>query len=303
MNDKTFVIAGTTGNTGRLVTEQLLAQGHTVRAISRSADKLQQITGVEAHIGQLDDADFLTGVLNGADGFYTLLPYNYGAPDLFANQMAMIHANEKAIRASGVNRVVALSSYGTHIPSEGGVLDGLREFEQMLSQTEAQVTVLRAGFFFQNFLGMVGTVHQHGILAGYPIRADIPMPMVDTADIAQVAVEELLRAEAESFNSREVAGPALHTLQEAASILGSAIGKPDLTWVQFPYEDAKAAMQGYGFSESVAQGFIDFAKRANDLSIWGQVVLTDHNRTTTSLENFASQFVNAYESTGEMQNV
>jgi len=303
MSGKTFVIAGATGNTGSIITEHLVAQGHTVRAISRSADKIQQTSHLEVHVGQLDDADFLTQVLDGADAFYTLLPYNYGATNLFEDQMAMIRANEKAIRASGITRVVALSSYGTHILSDGGVLDGLREFEQVLSQTDAHVTVLRAGFFFQNFLGMVGTVHEHGILAGYPIRADIPMPLVDTADIAEVAVEELLRTNAEAFNRREVAGSALLTLQDTASILGRAIGKPDLTWVQFPYDDAKNAMQGYGFSESVSQAFIDFAKRANDLSIWGQVVLTDDNRTSTSLEDFTNQFIKAYKAMGEMQNV
>lgn len=303
MSSKVFVIAGATGNTGSIVARHLLEQGHTVRAISRNAEKLSSLSGVEAYIGQLDDAEFLTQALTGADGFFTLLPYNYGAPDLLADQRAMIRANVEAIQASGVKRVVALSSYGAHIPQNGGVLDGLREFEQALAGTDAQVTAIRAGFFFQNFLGMVSTVHQHGILAGYPIRADIALPMVDTADIAGFAVEELLRTDTVDFDIREVAGPRTLTLQEAATVLGNAIGKPELTWVQFPYDDAKAAMQGYGFSESVAQGFIDFAKRANDLSIWGDVTITDDNRTTTTLEDFSTQFAAAYHATGETQNV
>ncbi|MEM6281030.1 MAG: NAD(P)H-binding protein [Chloroflexota bacterium] len=299
MSGKTFVIAGATGNTGSVISKQLLEQGHTVRAIGRSMDKLQELPGVEPHAGQLDDADFLKTVLAGADAFYTLLPYNYGVPDLFADQMAMIDANVKAIQASGMRRVVALSSYGAHIPADGGVLDGLREFEQALAKTDAQVTVIRAGFFFQNFLGMVGTVHQHGILAGYPVHADITMPMVDTADVAGVAVEELLRTDSDAFNIREAAGTRLYTLHEAASILGQSIGKPDLAWVQFPYDDASAAMQSYGFSASVAEGFIDFARRANDLSIWGDVVITDDNRTGTPLEDFTDQFANVYKITGE----
>lgn len=59
----------------------------------------------------------------------------------------------------------------------------------------------------------------------------------------------------------------------ATKILGKAIGKEDLAYVQFPYEDAEKAMQGMGISPGVVSAFIEMYKGFNDGHIKGDSII------------------------------
>jgi len=78
-----FVIAGASGNTGRVVAETLLAQGKKVRVVVREDSKgaALRAQGAEVAIASLDDQRALEGALAGADGFYALLPEDLSASD------------------------------------------------------------------------------------------------------------------------------------------------------------------------------------------------------------------------------
>jgi hypothetical protein len=118
--------------------------------------------------------------------------------------------------------------------------------------------------------------------------------MVSTVDVGELAAELLLRHEKNGFTIAEAAGAESLTLSDVASVLGGAIGQSDLKWVQFPYDGARASMIEYGFSNSVADAFVQFAKRANDGSIWGMFERTAANTTPGTLQSFAPQFAAAY---------
>ena len=53
-----YAIVGATGNTGRVVTEHLLAKGRQVRAIGRSSERLHPLEalGATSFLGSLEDA-------------------------------------------------------------------------------------------------------------------------------------------------------------------------------------------------------------------------------------------------------
>src|SRR5579863_3128882 len=72
----TFVVAGATGHVGSLIARELLAKGHKVRAIVRSADKARDLAsqGAELLTGELSDEAFLTRALRGADAAFLLVP-------------------------------------------------------------------------------------------------------------------------------------------------------------------------------------------------------------------------------------
>ena len=63
-----YVIMGATGNTGNIVARTLLGQSQKVRAIGRSADRLQTLTaeGAEAFVCDVTDAAALTKAFSGA---------------------------------------------------------------------------------------------------------------------------------------------------------------------------------------------------------------------------------------------
>ena len=83
-------------------------------------------------------------------------------------------------------------------------------------------------------------------------------------------------------------------MRQVASIVGKVIGKPDLQYVQFSYEDAEKGMLESGISPSVAQSFVEMNRAMND----GKLVPYQEGAaeiTSTSFQEFASTvFVNAF---------
>src|SRR5690348_15641540 len=71
-----FVIAGASGKTGKVVAETLLSEGKRVRVVTRDAARvaLLKARGAEIAVASLDDERALERELEGAAGFYTLLP-------------------------------------------------------------------------------------------------------------------------------------------------------------------------------------------------------------------------------------
>src|SRR5262249_38732628 len=129
--DKMITVMGATGHTGRKITEALLKAGDQVRALGRSEQKLAALkrAGAEVLSGDILDTKFLTEAFRGADGVYTLLPTDRRAPDYRAAQDREGEAIVKAIRDSGVQYVVALSSVGADRDSGAGLIAGLHAQE------------------------------------------------------------------------------------------------------------------------------------------------------------------------------
>src|SRR3954462_4059904 len=64
----TILVVGATGSIGSLVVEEAIRQGHTVRALVRSASKARQLPrGAEAVIGDLTSPDTLSVTVDGID--------------------------------------------------------------------------------------------------------------------------------------------------------------------------------------------------------------------------------------------
>jgi hypothetical protein len=76
-------------------------------------------------------------------------------------------------------------------------------------------------------------------------------------------------------------------------VLGKAIGKPDLNYVQFSYDEAKKAMQQWGISESVAQAFVGLTEGIN-IGRFDTEKRNTESTTATTLEDFAKTFAFVY---------
>lgn len=295
-----YVITGASGNTGFRIAEALLSAGKSVTVVGRHADKLAPLVakGATAAIGDLEDVAFLSRTLAGAKALYALIPPNFASPDFRAYQHRVADAFAEAIQDTGLKHVVVLSSIGAHLPEGNGVVQGLYYFEQKLSQIEGlNALYLRAGFFMENFLGSVGLVNVLNGLAGFPMKADLPMAMVHTQDIAAKATEKLLALDFTGKSVLDVAGPRDYTFTEAASIIGDAIGKPGLPWISFPYEQAHQAMMGNGLTKDLADLYIEFCQSANEGKLGGALQRNEANSTPTTLETFAHTFAAVYQST------
>ena len=65
--------------------------------------------------------------------------------------------------------------------------------------------------------------------------------MIAAKDVGEKAAELLTEEPFRQPRVRELLGPRDYTMAEMTRILGSAIGKPDLRYGQFSYDDARAA--------------------------------------------------------------
>ena len=253
-----FVVTGSLGNISKPLAEKLVAAGHSVTVVSSKADKVAQIEalGAKAAIGSVDDVAFLTQTFTGADAVYTMVPPNFGAGD-WKKYIAGIGENyAEAIHTSGVKNVVNLSSMGAHMPERCGPVSGLFFVEKSLNALEGvNVKHLRPGFFYPNFLANVGMVKHMGIIGGN-YGEGATLVIVHPEDIAEVAAEELLSLSFKGKSVRYIASDE-KTTNEVAAILGKAIGKPELPWVNFKDEETFGGMVQAGLPEEIAKNYAE----------------------------------------------
>jgi uncharacterized protein YbjT (DUF2867 family) len=292
----TIAVMGASGNIGSRLTEHLLAGGHTVRAIGRSAEKLAgaRARGAEVLSGDAADTAFLTRAFTGADGAFTMVPPNPVSPDALGDMDRIGTSIAEAIAASGVGHVVALSSIGADVPKGTGPIAGLHAQEARLNRlSRTSVLVLRPGYFFENFLHSLDLIRHQGINGG-GAAGSTTVPMIATQDIAAFAARALAARDWSGFQVRELLGPRDLSFDEATRIVGAKIGKPDLAYVQFPYADYSAALQQAGLSKSVADLYAEMEKAFDDGIVRSVEGRTDRNTTPTTLEQFADVIAQAY---------
>lgn len=291
-----IVVIGATGNIGRKVAERLLAEGEKVRAVARGKDRLAALAaqGAETSVGSVEDPIFLAKAFAGADAVLAMIPTNLQAEDVGGYQDRAGEAIARALRDSGAKHVVEISSMGAHTDQGTGIVAGLARQERRLDALPGvHVLHLRPGYFMENLLGFAPMVKGMGIL-GTPIKPDARIHFIATQDIAKVAAERLRKRDFTGKQVQELIGPRDVAMQEVASILGKAIGRPDLPYVQFPYDQARQAMVGMGLSPSVADSFVVLNRAFNENDLFRAKTRDAKNTTPTTLEEFAPVFAEAY---------
>lgn len=287
---RVIAVTGATGQIGRVLTEELLARGHAVRAIGRDAEKLARLEkeGAETVSADFTDGRALARAFAGVDAVFSLVPPSYGAEDFGAYQDRAGTAIAGAIRVSGVKHVLSLSSIGAHLAEGNGPIRGLHRHERRLDELEgASVLHLRPGYFMQNFLWSIPLLQAKEILSG-SIRPDVPLPLISTNDIGRKAAELLDRLDFPRRAVLEIAGPSSVTLSEAARIVGEALGRA-VSYVPVSYEEETQALLNAGMKPSISTLLVEMSRGYNEGRIAPTQELTRDHRTPTSFSIFAKE--------------
>jgi uncharacterized protein YbjT (DUF2867 family) len=282
-------VTGATGHVGSGLVRALRTRGVPVRAVGRSAERLAGLveTGAEAAVGSIEDAAFLVKTFEGAAAVFAMIPPHYGAPDNRAYQRSIVESLARAVEKAGVKRAVTLSSVGADLASGNGPIAGLHILEKRLEQVSGlHVVHLRPAYFMENELSSIGLIKSAGI-TGSPLKADAAFPMIATRDIAAVAADLLATPTFEGHSFRELLGPREYTPRESARILGEAIGKPELPYVEFSFEDTRRALVGAGLSPSLADDFLEMYAGFNGGRVRALQGRSAATTTPTTLEEFA----------------
>ncbi|HKV39960.1 MAG TPA: NAD(P)H-binding protein [Blastocatellia bacterium] len=306
-----IVVTGATGNSGSVVARALLTKERRVRVIGRSAARLEPLVeeGAEAFVCNLTDAERLGAAFAGANAVYVMEPPNVTSNDYRAYQDRIADTAAGAIEMAGVKYAVSLSSVGADKPDGTGPVVGQYYLEQRLNRIPGLNTLhLRAGYLMENTLIQAGVIPALGVVAG-PLSPELKIPMVAARDAGAAAADALLRLDFNGHETRELLGERDITMAEAASIIGSAIGRPDLAYLQIPDDQLRPALVQAGISENVADLILEMAGAMNSGRYAALEERSPWNTTPTSFETFVAQeFVRRYhgiaarESTGKPAN-
>jgi len=277
--------------------QELLKAGHEVVAIGRDAGRLAQLqaAGAKLAIGDLADSAFLTETLEGADGFFALVPPNMIVEDFPAYQREIADSLVSATVASGVKNVLLLSSIGAHLGTGAGVVDGLGYAEQEFAKHAGlNVLALRAGYFMENLFNSIGLIKQFGILTGSLLAPDYKFSVVATHDLGIVSAKRLAALDFSGFSATYAAGPAELSMTEIAGILGKVFGIEHLPYVPATEEQFAQGMLSYGLKQTIVDGYLQLFKAMNDGSFNSDYVRKDEFATPTTLEVFTTQALLPY---------
>jgi uncharacterized protein YbjT (DUF2867 family) len=220
-----YVVGGVTGHTGSLIARALLERGESVRAIVRNREQIYnwKDLGAEVVVVDFNDALLLSSVLQGAKGAYLLTPQSVYDSNPLGKWSRQNQSIVSAVKKARLKNTVFLSSMGAHRDKHTGLVQALHDAEQKFKNAEVMVTVLRAAYFYENWIPTLDAVHEKSALPTFldPKRS---IPMVSVKDVAAVAVDLLLNP-SDSSRVVELAGPKDYSAQDIINILEQILGK------------------------------------------------------------------------------
>lgn len=278
-----IVITGSLGNISKPLAIELIAKGHSVSVISSKADKQKDIEslGAKALIGSVEDINFLTTAFAGADAVYCMIPFNFMEEDQTAYFKNIETNYVQAIKQNKIEKVIFLTGWAADT-----------EDSYLLNQlSDRTVIELRPGSFYTNFYNDIQTIKENGaLLAGY--GGNDKIAFVSPNDIADVVFEELTTP-FQGKKARYVASEEL-TCDEAAAILGEAIGKPDLKWIALPEEQLLNGLIQSGFPQQLAHQFVRMQMKTHRGETFENYLKNRPVLGKTKLRDFAKEFAKAY---------
>ena len=293
VSNEMYVILGASGNTGSTVANFLLSKGKKVRVVGRDSGRLQRFVdkGAEAFTADMSDAAALTKAFSGARAAYLLLPPAKSRED----QERESDAIANAVKESDLPYAMYLSSYGAQVPEGTGPVAGLHSSEQKLNAISGlNVLHLRAAYFMENNLAAIGMIHRLGLF-GNALLPDVKFPMVATRDVGNYAAQRLLDLDFSGKQTRELLGERDLSMTETTAVIARGIGKPDLRYEQFPYDQVQEVLTQLGVPPKGAAMYIEMYKAINAGVLVPVESRSRENTTPTSIEQFVQDvFAAAY---------
>jgi NAD(P)H dehydrogenase (quinone) len=239
----TIAITGATGHLGRLAIAALKAKGAQPIALARNPEKAADL-GVETRAFDYTTAD--PAALKGVDTL--VLISSNDLTDRVGQHRAVI----AAAKAAGVGRIVYTSLLQgaanpmilsqAHGPTEAALIDsGIAH------------TILRNGWYTENYTGSLGAVLEHGAMIG--AAGDGRVSSAARKDYAEAIAVVTLDA-AHTGKTYELAGDTAHTGADFAAAVAKAAGKP-VAYVNLPQADYAKALEGFGLPPVLAEALAD----------------------------------------------
>ncbi|GAC1414958.1 MAG: NmrA family NAD(P)-binding protein [Candidatus Velthaea sp.] len=213
-----ILVTGSTGRIGRDVVFGLVLKDIQLRVMlyGGAGNEWLHWSNVETVMGDYAKPETLDAAL---DGIETAFLISGPSP----RQVELQNGFVDACVRHGIKHVVKVSAYGADANSACRFLRWHAATETHLSASGMRVTNLRPTLFFANILDQRAAIAGGTALAG-SLNPATRISMVDTRDVADVAVKKLLESSGESENI-DITGPAAVTQPEVAAALSRVLGR------------------------------------------------------------------------------
>ncbi len=281
-----IVITTPTGQIGSQVLSQLIGGDEPIRVIARDPSKLAPDVTARAEViaGSHGDAEVITRALAGASSLFWNVPPGFDVDSVYDRYVEFTRPAAAAIRASGVERVVAVSALGRGYPHDAGLVSASIAMTGLLESTGAATRALANPGFMDNLLRDVSGLRDRGMFFG-TIAPDRKLPFVATADIAAVGAALLADHSWGGHADVPVLGPEDLTFDEVAAILSEALGR-EVRYQQVSLEDLRGQMLGRGASPAFTDAMVAMMA-AKDDGLDNLVARTPETTTPTTLREWA----------------
>jgi NAD(P)H dehydrogenase (quinone) len=244
-----IVVTGATGHLGRLIVEALLRNGtpaSEIVAAGRNVDKLADLEARGVRVARIDyaDADSLAAAFAGAHKLMLVSGSEVG------QRVAQHSAAIDAAKAAGVSHIVYTSA-----PKAAATTLILapehKATEEYLAKSGVPFTLLRNGWYTENYVGAAAQAKDSGVLAASV--GDGLVASASRADYADAAAAVLVGTgfEGKTF---ELSGDVAWHHSELAAVLGEALDR-EVVYTPMSGEEHFAALTGAGLDDATA-GFV-----------------------------------------------
>ena len=251
------IIVGATGQVGSHVIQKLKKEGHPVRAVVRNADKLSG-PSLDWRKADLFDVDEVTKAFEGGSNVFVLTPENPAAMDIMADARQIIKSYKKAIQATGIQKVVALSCVGAHLDGNTGNVLMSRMLEQELETLAISKVFIRPSYYFSNWLGYWETAKQYGVLPSF-FPEDLKMEMHSPVDLAQFIAQVITLPASSEKEIYELGGPEKYSSRDVANTFSALLYKK-IAVQPIPPEQWKETLLSAGFTDNTAANLSDMTQ-------------------------------------------
>ncbi len=271
----TIGISGASGQLGRIAVERAIARGaKDIVALVRSPEKAADL-GIEARAFDYSKPDMLAPALAGIDTLVLISASDFeGRADQHRNVIA-------AAKAAGVERIVYTSILkGTDSPLL--IAEDHKATEAALKASGLTTTILRNGWYFENWTGALPGAFEAGAFVG--AAGEGRVSPATRADFAE-AIAAVVTSDGHDDKVYELAGGQSFTLADLAAEAGRKKGV-DLPYNNLDEAEYSALLGTFGLPEIVAKMIADADARAADGALFddGGDLSRLIGRPTTTLE-------------------
>lgn len=245
----TIVVTGATGHLGRLAVESLLARGvaaDTIVAGGRSIEKLADLADRGVRTARIDytDAASVAAALDGADAVLLVSGSEVG------QRVEQHRTVIDAAVAAGVGRIVYTSApQATTSPLI--LAPEHKATEELLQASGLAVTILRNGWYTENYVGTVTDAAGTGVIAASVGEGRVSS--ASRADYAEAAAA-VLTTEGHEGAVYELSGDVSWNFAELADAASELLGTP-VSFQSLSPEEHLAALAAAGLDQGTA-GFV-----------------------------------------------